>query len=426
MQGEGGVFTDNGLFLINPWAYVTITVIVTVDLINILEWFMHSFYAGAVRFWLIGCLASLLLITSATSQGLSRLSFVEGDHQYEGVEVVLEGLSSPWDMVFINNHEILVTQRGGELKRINLTTKAVTYIAGVPEVSFSGQGGLLAVALHPDFTRTQQLYLSYTARSESGHKHQIRLAKARLQGDQLVELQVIFKALPTVNGGSNLGGALLITDKDTIFLSVGEHRSRENLQSTASYLGSIIRLNTDGSIPENNPFVGEANALPEIYSYGHRNPQGMTIDKNTGEIWAVEHGPRGGDEVNKLEAGANYGWPLVTYGVEYSGRKITDLPDHGVFKEPYFYYTPSIAPSDILLYQQDKYPKWQNHFLITALKGRHISVLKIQNGEMRETEKLLEGLARRIRAINTSPDGFIFVLTDNGELLKLQVPLARG
>lgn len=365
------------------------------------------------------CCSCLLLTFPATA--LSRLPQVNTPH-YEGVDVILNNLSSPWDIAFIDEKEVLITEKAGTLKRVNLQTQEWQDIAGVPQVADKGQGGLFSVALHPDFSQNQLIYLSYTAESAKG-KLQIQLLKATLQGSQLANKTVLFKATPTVSGGSNLGGALLVSPDNQIYLSVGEHTSRKNLQSLKSHLGTIIRLNVDGSVPGDNPFVSTKGAHPEIYSYGHRNPQGMTMDSKTGDIWVIEHGPRGGDEVNKLEAGANYGWPVVTYGVEYSGRKITDLKDHGAFTEPYFYYTPSIAPSDIILYQQGKYPQWQNHFLVGALRGRHISVLKRQNNRMIETEKLLEGLSQRIRAVKVSPTGLIFLLTDNGELLRLQTPL---
>ncbi|MEH6568990.1 MAG: PQQ-dependent sugar dehydrogenase [Halioglobus sp.] len=382
--------------------------------------------------------ASLLCLTLVLS-GCDRLEFEalklylhfnqnlkieDGKHYFESgegvysVSAVYEGLEFPWDMAFLSESEILVTEKPGRLTKIDLDTRETQSISGVPVVSFSGQGGLLGIALHPNFQVNQLIYLSYTASVESG-ENQIQLLKARLVDNMLLDPEIIFRALPVVEGLSNLGGALAIDPIGSIYLSVGEHQSRDNLQSRRSHLGTIIRLNDDGSIPGDNPFVQHTNSYPEIYSYGHRNPQGMTIDPTNNSLWAVEHGPKGGDELNVIRAGKNYGWPMVSYGTEYDGSAFAHTGPEGMFEEPLVYYKQSIAPAGLLFYSGEKYPDWKDHFLIGSLIGTHVNLVGLKHGAI-EKERLLGDLKMRIRGLRLSPEGHITILTENGIILRVE------
>ncbi|HIP79678.1 MAG TPA: PQQ-dependent sugar dehydrogenase, partial [Kiloniellaceae bacterium] len=281
-------------------------------------------------------------------------------------------------------------------------------------------GGLLDVAVHPDFAENGLIYLSYAGPGEGGASTEV--ARGRLDGMALQDVEVIFRATPK-SGGTGHFGSRLVFDRDgKLFISLGDRRQIRESQNLGNHIGTVIRLNDDGSVPEDNPFLGQAGAQPEIYSYGHRNVQGMTLHPESGEIWSHEHGPRGGDELNLVKAGANYGWPVITYGIDYSGAIITDKTEAPGMEQPIVYWDPSIAPSGMAFYDGDKFPQWQGDLFIGALAHLHLRRLEMEGGQVVGQESLLTGLNERIRDVRNGPDGYLYVLTDssNGQLLRLE------
>lgn len=338
------------------------------------------------------------------------------------VDVVAEGLDHPWGMAFLPGGGMLVTERAGRLRLIAPDGKLqATPIAGVPEVVARGQGGLLDVALHPDFTNNRWVYLSYAGRGEAGVNTEV--VRARFDGQRLSDLKVIFRAWPKTSGSNHYGGRLLFDREGYLFITLGErYNYRDQAQSVADHLGTIVRLHDDGRIPNDNPFIARTGAKPEIYSYGHRNVQGIALRPATNAVWAHEHGPRGGDEVNILRPGANYGWPAITYGVDYTGFKISDRTEAPGMEQPVVYWDPSIAPSGMAFYDGDRFTQWQGDLFVGALAGRHLRRLELNGDEVVAQEVLLADFDERIRDVRNGPDGFLYLLTDssNGKVWRLE------
>ena len=342
--------------------------------------------------------------------------FEEQGQQYS-VQAVVDGLEFPWDFVFVSETEILLTEKPGRLNRINLHTGERTEIAGTPEVVYRGQGGLMGVVLAPDFQRSQTLYLSYSKKVADGYT--TALMKARLSGDKLLDQELIFTAEPALQGKGHYGAAMVFDNDGYLFLSVGERQQRQYAQKLDNHLGKILRFDKNGKVPANNPFVGNNSAKPEIYSYGHRNPQGLAIHPVTGDLWDSEHGPQGGDEVNIIKAGANYGWPVITYGEEYGGGEIGPTKQEGM-EQPEYYYVPSIATAGISFYQGELFPAWKNSLFVTALRGLHLNRIDFSTtGQDPSENRMLEPVKMRLRAVKESPSGELFVLSENGSLLRL-------
>ena len=342
--------------------------------------------------------------------------FEEQGQQYS-VQAVVDGLEFPWDFVFVSETEILLTEKPGRLNRINLHTGERTEIAGTPEVVYRGQGGLMGVVLAPDFQRSQTLYLSYSKKVADGYT--TALMKARLSGDKLLDQELIFTAEPALQGKGHYGAAMVFDNDGYLFLSVGERQQRQYAQKLDNHLGKILRFDKNGKVPANNPFVGNNSAKPEIYSYGHRNPQGLAIHPVTGDLWDSEHGPQGGDEVNIIKAGANYGWPVITYGEEYGGGEIGPTKQEGM-EQPEYYYVPSIATAGISFYQGELFPAWKNSLFVTALRGLHLNRIDFSTtGQDPSENRMLEPVKMRLRAVKESPSGEQFVLSENGSLLRL-------
>lgn len=330
---------------------------------------------------------------------------------------VVEELEFPWDFVFIGPNEVLITEKPGRLQRIDLTSGERQLISGTPEVLFKGQGGLQGIELHPDFADNQLLYLSYSA--EVGDKHQTtHLMRARLSGNALVDTEVLFIAQPARTGFNHWGAALEFGADDKLYMSVGDRQERKYAQQLDAHLGKILRLNDDGSAPPDNPFVGTPNALPEIYSYGHRNPQGLARHPRSGELWESEHGPQGGDEINIIRAGHNYGWPVITYGEEYGGGTIGKTEAAGM-AQPIHYYVPSIATGGIGFYSGNALRAWQDNLFVTGLRATLIERLDIDADQVITKERLLEDLTQRWRAVKTGPDGLLYALAENGTLVRI-------
>lgn len=337
------------------------------------------------------------------------------------VREIVTGLEYPWGMAFIDENTILVTEREGRLRIIRDGKLDPTPISGLPENLYvAGQGGMLDVALHPDFKNNNLVYFSYAGSGEGGANTEV--ARGTLNHNTLENVETIFRADPKTGGASHYGSRLLFLADGTLFITLGErYNHMDQAQSTANHHGTTIRINDDGSIPEDNPFIGEEGAKPEIYTYGHRNAQGVIQHPETGEIWMHEHGPRGGDEVNILKAGANYGWPAITYGIDYSGLKISDKTHLPGMEQPVIHWTPSIAPCGMAYYNGDKFPNWRGNIFVGALAKTHLRRLIIEDDQVIEQEVLLDGFGR-VRDVESGPDGYLYILKDSfdGGLYRLE------
>ena len=345
-------------------------------------------------------------------------------HYGVAIDVVATGLSHPWSITFLPSGDQLVTERSGRLRLIQQGRLHPEPIGGVPHVAAIGQGGLLDVVLHPDFENNAWVYLAYSDETAQGLTTNVM--RGQLQGHQLVNQQAIFEALPRSSGGRHFGGRMVFDAQGYLYLAVGDRGEMQRAQDGLDHAGSIIRLNDDGSIPANNPFVKNNQVNDEIYTLGNRNPQALTLHPETGEVWSTEHGPRGGDEINVIQAGLNYGWPDVTYGINYSGTRITNVTERSDMESPLLHWTPSIAPSGMVFYTGDEFPSWTGNLLNGALKDRLISRVVVTEADdgyvVEEQERFLQGFGQRIRDIRQSPDGEIWLLTDHaqGQVIRLR------
>ncbi len=333
---------------------------------------------------------------------------------------VASGLEHPWSLAFLPDGRMLVTERPGRLRYVTMKGEVSAPIAGVPAVHAVGQGGLLDVVLDPDFSANSSIYLSY-AEPGDGDVNGTAVARAKLDGARLAELQVIFRQSPKVKSDHHFGSRLVFARDGTLFVTLGERNSeRQSAQDLGTHLGKIVRITRDGGVPADNPFVGRSGALPEIWSLGHRNVQGATLDPATGRLWAHEHGPRGGDEINLPEAGRNYGWPIITYGREYSGPAIGEGTEKPGMEQPLYYWVPSIATSGMTFYTGDVFPAWKGNLFVGALAAKLVARLEIgADGKVKAEERFPVG--ERVRDIREGPDGALYLLTDEdaGRLLRL-------
>lgn len=335
------------------------------------------------------------------------------------VDTVATGLDHPWGLTFLPNNDLLVTERDGEIRIIRDRQLLEDKIAGVPEVYDRGQGGLFEVELHPEYEQNGWMYICYAATGNGGGNTAIM--RAQLDGFELKEKEVIFQAKPFLSGGNHFGGRMVFDRDGYLYLSVGERGRRDNAQRLENHCGKIFRLNDDGSVPSTNPFVGQGDALPEIFTYGNRNPQGMDIHPVSGEIWTHEHGPMGGDEINIVQKGANYGWPEVTFGKNYSGTTITEFTSKPGMEDPLHYWDPSIAPCGMSFVTNNKFAPWDGNLLVGSLKFRYVARLELEGEKVIHEERLLENIGR-VRAITEGPDGFIYVSTESPGMVLRIIP----
>jgi glucose/arabinose dehydrogenase len=333
---------------------------------------------------------------------------------------VVTGLEHPWGMAFLPDASILVTERAGRLRIVREGQLAAEPIEGVPPVYASGQGGLLDVALDPEFASNRLIYLSYAAEGDGGNS--TRVARAVLGDGRLESLEVIFTAQPLVRASKHFGSRLAFDRAGHLFITVGERGQGERAQNLGEDNGKVMRLHPDGSVPEDNPFTGTAGARPEIFSYGHRNPQGLAIHPQTGIPWLHEHGARGGDEVNIVRPGVNYGWPVITYGIDYSGAPIGEGTHKEGMAQPIHYWVPSIAPSGMAFYEGEAFSEWRGDLFVGALRSELLARLELDGEEVVAEERLLDGAIGRIRDVEVGPDGFLYLLTDesDGGLYRLE------
>lgn len=378
---------------------------------------MHSMRTGP---WLV--LPFLLLLVSLAACA-SEQGSTDGSADYRVVPLA-GGLSHPWALAFLPDGDILISERPGLLRIFRDGALLPDPVPGLPDITATGQGGLLDLALHPGFEDNRWLYFTYAAAVDRGVT--TRLARARFDGDRLQDVEVLFTAEPASRGGRHFGSRIVFDNDGYVFLSVGDRGDMPRAQRLDDHAGSIIRLHDDGRVPEDNPFVGRADARPEIYAWGVRNPQGMTLHPETGMLWEHEHGPRGGDEINIIESGLNYGWPVITHGIDYSGAVIGEgIREKEGMEQPLHHWTPSIAPSGMAFYEGDAFPGWDGDLLVGALAHRHLARLSLDDDAVVSEVRMLEDQNRRIRDVRVR-DGLIYVLTDHdpGELLRIE-PLPR-
>lgn len=346
-------------------------------------------------------LALLLLLSSLGAAAAAEVRY----------ETIAEGLSYPWSLAFLPDGSMLVTERDGQLRRIVDGRLLPEPVAGVPEVYVAGQGGLFDVLPDPDFGDNQAVYLSYAHGRPQANS--TRVARARLVDNALVDLEILFTAVPEKSTPHHYGGRMLLADDGTLLVTVGEgFNYREQAQKLDSHFGTLIRIERSGAVPADNPFVDTPGALPEILSYGHRNAQGI-VQAEDGTIFLHEHGPRGGDELNVIEPGANYGWPAVSYGRDYTFAGITPYTELPGMRQPVLVWTPSIAPSGMALYTGDLFPEWAGDLFVTALVEKSVRRVRIDGGRVVADERLFEAIGERLRDIRDGPDGALYVLTDS-------------
>jgi glucose/arabinose dehydrogenase len=362
-----------------------------------------------------------LLVLSGISRAEAReivLDKVISEEETFRVVSLAEGLQNPWGVVFLPDGRLLISERPGRLNL--LEDGGVLPVSGLPQIDAGGQGGLLDVVLHPEYRENGWIYLAYSA--GRGRSRGTRISRARLQGRQLVDVEELFAMENGSSAGVHFGSRMVFLPDRTLLFTIGDRGQRDRAQSLREHAGKTLRINDDGSIPADNPFVGRRNALPEIYTYGNRNAQGMAIQPESGLVWQHEHGPRGGDEVNIIEAGRNYGWPVITYGREYSGAEVSPLTEAPGMEQPVIYWVPSIAPSGMSFYSGEAFAGWQGNVFVGALAGQHLRRLVVGGREVVHQEVLLQGQLGRIRDVRQGPDGFLYLLTDarNGALLRLE------
>jgi glucose/arabinose dehydrogenase len=371
---------------------------------------------------------SALALTIATMIGLSMPVTATAETQTsQGAEfeavVVADGLEHPWGLAFLPDGRMLVTERNGNLRVVTPDGQVSDPVLGLPEVAARGQGGLLDVILHPDYGSNGWLYLSFSRSGQNGTGTAI--ARARLDDTGLRDVAMIFMAENEASGGRHFGSRMAFGPDGKLYVSVGDRGQDDKAQNLANHNGAVLRLNDDGSVPSDNPFVGQANALSSTFSYGHRNPQGMAVHPTRGEVWIHEHGPQGGDEINLLKAGANYGWPLVTFGRSYSGFPIGEGTSAPGLEPPLYHWTPSIAPSGMAFYTGAAFPGWKDNLFVGSLKFQYLARVVLDGSRVVTEERLLEDQFGRIRDVRQGPDGLLYVLTDedNGRLVRLQPPV---
>lgn len=336
------------------------------------------------------------------------------------VETVARGLESPWGLAFLPDGRMLVTERPGRLRLVSADGVLSAPLDGVPAVYARGQGGLLDVEVDPDFARNALVYLTYAEPGVGGAG--TAAARARLGDGRLEDLQVIYRQRPKVEGGGHYGSRLVFARDGALFITMGDRQGhREKAQDLTMGMGKVVRIRPDGTVPEDNPFSDHPTAQPEIWSYGHRNVQGAALHPETGQLWTVEHGARGGDELNHPEPGRNYGWPVITYGRDYSGLRIGEGTAKDGMEQPVYYWDPVIAPSGMAIYAGDRYAGWRGNILVGSLTPGGLVRLVMREGRVAEEHRYLGELRERIRDVVQGPDGYLYLLTDSRDGRVLRV-----
>ncbi len=369
--------------------------------------------------WLLGAIGPLALTGAAAPAALAAETYPSQAGPVS-VVTIADGLEQPWGLAFLPDGRMLVTEKEGRLRIVAVDGGVSEPLGGVPEVYDGGQGGLLDVAADPDFGSNQFVYLSYSEPGEGGAGTAV--ARGTLSGGRLDGVQVIWRQQPKLGAGQHFGSRLVFLPDGTLIVTLGDRNTREYIADKQAQVGKLVRIDRDGSIPEDNPFAGDEVYSPDIYSLGHRNVQGATLHPTTGRLWTAEHGARGGDEINMPEPGKNYGWPVISYGREYGGGKIGEGTSKPGLEQPIYYWDPSIAPSGMAFYSGDKFPEWQGNLFVGALKSRLLTRLEVDGNRVVREERLLEDMGERIRDVRQGPDGHLYLLTDedDGRLLRLE------
>lgn len=373
----------------------------------------------------LGVAVATSLVAPATASAQATVSSGEAPvfhserHTFR-VATVVEGLEFPWGIAFLPGGDILVTERPGRLRVIRGGELDPEPVAGVPEVWANGQGGLLDVALHPDFATNRLVYLSYSKPGPRGATTAV--IRGTFDGKRLNGVEEIFEADAWTRNRVHFGSRLLFDGKGHLFISIGDRGVMKAAQDLGNHQGTIVRLHDDGRVPADNPFVGRQGARPEIWAYGIRSPQGLTFHPETGALWETEHGPQGGDEINLILPGRNYGWPEITYGINYNNEPITDLTEKEGMEQPLHYWVPSIATSGIAIYAGDAFPGWKGDAFVGGLRGAQLARVSFQGTRSVSEETLLTELRQRIRDVRVGPEGYIYLLVDSREapILRLE------
>ncbi|GAA4238893.1 PQQ-dependent sugar dehydrogenase [Postechiella marina] len=361
----------------------------------------------------------LLLVTlsACAQQTDSAVKAETPPHLNYTTETVVPDINNPWGMALLPDGSMLITEKSGKL--ILFKDGIKTSITGLPDVYVRGQGGLLDIALHPNFAVNGWIYFTYASSKGEGDGGHTALSRAKIKNNTLIDLQLLYKASPNTKKGQHWGSRIAFDNDGYIYFSIGERGARDvNPQDINRDGGKIYRLHDNGSIPKDNPFVNVANAKKAIYSYGHRNPQGMFKHPITGTIWVNEHGPKGGDEINIIKKGANYGWPVISYGVNYSGTSFTEITEKEGMEQPLFYWVPSIAPCGMTYVTSNKYPDWKNNILVGSLKFQYLERLILKNDVVVKREKLFENIGR-VRNVIEATDGYIYIAVEGKGILKI-------
>lgn len=382
----------------------------------------HPYVFCALAFILGGC-ESL----GGTARAAEPPVIEDALHAFR-VVTVADGLQQPWSIAFLPSGDMLVTEKPGRLRIVRGGVLQPGHIGGVPQVRYRGQGGLLEVALHPDFESNQLLYLSYAKPSADEREGTTAVIRGRFDGENLTGVEEVFEAKAWSDRGAHFAGKLAFDEQGYLFITVGDRGVNPQsmplhehpAQNLMSHQGKVIRLHDDGRVPADNPFVGRDDALPEIWSYGHRNPQGLAIHPETGDVWVTEHGPQGGDELNLARPGLNYGWPVIGYGVQYGGSRFHEATHREGMEQPVQYWVPSIATSGLMIYTGDRFPGWRGHFFVGGLHGQQLARIPIAAGAEGRVEQppMLRGFGR-IREVREDLDGFIYLAVDGNSRTKI-------
>ena len=367
--------------------------------------------------------ASLLIATGTRGEDTS---FASSAGQLE-VQTAASGLVHPWSLAFLPDGRMLVTERPGRMRIVTAEGQLSSPLKGVPEVWASGQGGLLDVIIDKSYAQNNTVYFCFAERTAGGGRTAVARAKLNDANGRLDDVKIIFRQEGPLSSGNHYGCRIVQANDGNLFFTLGEHFSyRNEAQNLGNHLGKLIRIAPDGSVPSDNPFAGRGDAKPEIWSYGHRNEQGLAINPASGDLWEIEHGPRGGDEVNIIGKGKNYGWPVIGYGIDYSGAKIHESTAREGMEQPIKYWVPSIAPSGMAFYTAKLFPKWTGSLFTGALAGKMLVRLSLNGNTVTGEERLLQNLNERIRDVRQGPDGALWLLTDNsaGRILRVS-PAAK-
>ena len=358
-----------------------------------------------------------LTIACAQNQKKDDIQLTEEKSRDFTVETVLDNLSNPWGMTWLPDGSMLITEKSGEL--IHFKDGNKTIIENLPEIYVRGQGGLLDIAIHPNYSENRWIYITHVSSEGEGTGGNTKLIRAKLNGKKLTQIESLYKATPNTTRGQHFGSRIAFDSDGHVYFSVGDRGNRDvNPQDIERDGGKVYRLNDNGSIPDDNPFINDRNAKTAIYSYGHRNPQGMATHPVTGDIWVHEHGPKGGDEINIISKGANFGWPVVSYGINYSGTKFTEETARPGMEQPIYYWVPSIAPCGMDFVTGNNYPAWKGHLLVGSLKFNYVELVQLDGNVVVGRQKIVEDIGR-VRNVKMGPDDLIYIAIEGRGIVRL-------